>query len=63
MLKELLPRCDQTLKATVVEMAAEYEQRVQLGSRPIFHLEAFVARIMSLYKLYLDEAFALSGPF
>ena len=33
--------------------AAFYEHRVQTGSKEIFHLEAFVARFMSLYKTYI----------
>jgi len=31
---------------------------MQQGSKPIFHLEAFVAKFMSLYKQFLLE---LSG--
>ena len=28
---------------------------MQLGSKPIFHLEAFVAKFMSVYKQFLIE--------
>ncbi len=30
--------------------AAQFEHRLQQGSKPIFHLEAFLARVMSEYK-------------
>ena len=35
--------------------AAPQEHRMQLGSKPIFHLEAFVAKFMSVYKQFLIE--------
>jgi len=46
-------RLDPTMKGIVVEIAAQYEHRIQLGTKPIFHLEAFVAQFMSLNKQYL----------
>jgi replication factor C subunit 3/5 len=30
--------------------AASYEHRMQGGSKPIFHLEAFAAKFMAVYK-------------
>ncbi|PRP85924.1 replication factor C subunit 3 [Planoprotostelium fungivorum] len=51
---ELLGRVDTELKYDVVKWAAHYEQRMQTGSKPIFHLEAFVAKFMSLYKQFLS---------
>jgi len=50
---ELLGRVDTELKYDVVKYAALYEQRMQTGSKAIFHLEAFVAKFMSLYKQFL----------
>ncbi len=52
---------DTELKVLVCRYAAEYEHRLQLGSKEIFHLEAFVAKFMSIYKRYLleMEAFAM----
>eukprot|EP00993_Chasmostoma_nieuportense_P001763 NODE_2614_length_1136_cov_67.844400_g2494_i0.p1 GENE.NODE_2614_length_1136_cov_67.844400_g2494_i0~~NODE_2614_length_1136_cov_67.844400_g2494_i0.p1 ORF type:complete len:346 (+),score=92.55 NODE_2614_length_1136_cov_67.844400_g2494_i0:65-1102(+) len=38
------------LTAEVAHWAAHYEHRSQLGSKPIFHLEAFVCKFMHLYK-------------
>jgi len=53
---ELTTSCDGSLKTEVVQLAARYEHCMQLGSKPIFHLEAFVAKFMSVYKTFIDEA-------
>ena len=37
--------------------AAMYEQRMQSGSKPIFHLEAYIARFMSIYKKHMMQSF------
>ena len=52
---ELLKKMDDSLKPAVLESAAFYEHRLQLGSKPIFHLEAFVAKVMALYKKWSIE--------
>lgn len=57
-MSELVSNCDGALKAEVTQMAAYYEHRMQLGSKPIFHLEAFTAKFMSIYKRFLEEGFA-----
>lgn len=59
LLAELLPNCDGELKADVTQMAAYYEHRLQLGSKAIFHLEAFVAKFMSIYKRFVEEGLDL----
>lgn len=41
----------------VVQWAAHYEHRLQEGSKAIFHIEAFVAKIMSVYKTWSMTAF------
>jgi hypothetical protein len=40
----LLPKLDEELKPEVIHWAAFYEHRIRLGSKVIFHLEAFVAK-------------------
>jgi replication factor C subunit 3/5 len=55
---ELMPNLDDSLKLQVLEWAAFYEHRIAMGSKEIFHLEAFVAKYMALYKKYLNELFA-----
>lgn len=52
LLLELLKRLDQELKHGTVHWAAFYEHRLQEGQKAIFHLEAFVAKFMSLYKTW-----------
>lgn len=41
----------------VLAWAAHFEHRLQSGQKSIIHLEAFVARFMSLYKQFLIAAF------
>ncbi|KAG2435631.1 hypothetical protein HXX76_006834 [Chlamydomonas incerta] len=50
---ELLKRMDDEIKLETVSYAAQFEQRLQEGAKAIFHLEAFVARVMSNVKAYL----------
>jgi len=40
----LLPKLDEELKPEVIHWAAFYEHRLRLGSKAVFHLEAFVAK-------------------
>ncbi|XP_042313372.1 replication factor C subunit 3 [Sceloporus undulatus] len=55
LLTELLNNCDGQLKADVAQMAAFYEHRLQLGNKAIYHLEAFVAKFMALYKKFMED--------
>ena len=55
LLGELLRSCDGAMKAEVVSAAAQFEHRIHLGSKPVFHIEAFVAKFMSMYKRFLEE--------
>jgi replication factor C subunit 3/5 len=56
---ELLPTLDDSIKGEVVTWAAFYEHRIALGSKEIFHLEAFIAKFMSIYKRYINDMFGL----
>ena len=51
--EELMKKCDDELKHEVVHWAAHYEHRMNCGSKEIYHLEAFVAKFMALYKRYI----------
>ena len=46
--------------------AAYFEHRLQVGQKPIIHLEAFVARFMTIYKqarpCYAAERIAAAAP-
>jgi len=55
---ELLRKVDSSVKAELAEAAAMYEHRMQQGTKPIYHLEAFVAKFMSIYRRFLTTAFA-----
>jgi replication factor C subunit 3/5 len=50
---KLVEKVDDVLKAEVVKWASFYEHRLRLGSKVIFHLEAFVAKFMRLFEMYL----------
>ena len=49
----ILSQIDKNLVETVCDAAATYEARMQLGSKPVFHLEAFCARFICIYREYL----------
>ncbi|KXJ11265.1 replication factor C subunit 3 [Exaiptasia diaphana] len=55
LISELVTNCDGSLKAEVTNLAAYYEHRILLGNKAIYHLEAFVAKFMSIYKRFLEE--------
>lgn len=53
----LLRRVDDQIKHEIVQQAAFYDHRMHQGSKPIFHLEAFVAKFMAIYKRWVVESF------
>jgi replication factor C subunit 3/5 len=57
LVEELLNNLDDSVKLEVIEWAAFYEHRLALGSKDIFHLEAFIAKYMAIYKKYLNDLF------
>lgn len=56
--RELCKSLDDSLKHELVHWAAYYEHRIRLGSKEIFHLEAFVAKFMATYKKWLTMMFS-----
>ena len=44
----LLNQLDNEIKLDVINLAAFYEHRCRVGSKEIFHLEAFVAKFMAM---------------
>ncbi|KAF9157377.1 Subunit of heteropentameric Replication factor C (RF-C) [Actinomortierella ambigua] len=51
--KELVARIEKDeIKMKVIQEAAFYEHRLRIGNKAIFHLEAFVAKVMHIYKKY-----------
>lgn len=55
LVENLVKKCDMSLKAKTVEYAAMFEHRMQQGSKHIFHLEAFVAHFMAIYKKFMND--------
>jgi len=55
LLKELIKNCDGELKNDVTHWAAFFEHRMNKGSKAIYHLEAFVAKYMSIQKKFMEE--------
>ncbi|KAG9351800.1 hypothetical protein AGOR_G00027050 [Albula goreensis] len=55
LVSELLSNCDGHLKPEVAQMAGYYEHRLHLGNKAIYHLEAFVAKFMAIYKKSMEE--------
>ena len=53
--KELMKNCDGELKTQLIQYAAEYEHRLTKGNKAIYHLEAFVAKFMSIYMEFVEE--------
>lgn len=49
-----MDRIDEELKPQVAQWAAFYDHRLKLGNKPIYHLEAFVAKIMFVQKSFLE---------
>lgn len=50
---------DEQLKHKVIAAAASFEQRLAEGGKDVFHLEAFVARVMADYKGFVEEMMGL----
>ncbi|RKP11115.1 P-loop containing nucleoside triphosphate hydrolase protein [Thamnocephalis sphaerospora] len=50
---ELMKNVDDQLKPDIAEQAAFFDHRLRCGQKAIFHLEAFTAKFMSIYKRYL----------
>ncbi|KAL0101402.1 hypothetical protein PUN28_018909 [Cardiocondyla obscurior] len=56
LLKECIKNCDDQLKKEIIDVASTYQHRMIRGSKPIFHLEAFAAQFMAIYKKYIDSS-------
>ncbi|KAF1808801.1 P-loop containing nucleoside triphosphate hydrolase protein [Eremomyces bilateralis CBS 781.70] len=49
----LIPKVAPELRPEVIKWAAFYEHRVKMGSKQIFHLEAFVTKVMRLIESHM----------
>ena len=57
--KEMLSKVDDELKYEISRHAAMYELQMQQGQKAIVHLEAFLARSMSMFKQHLNKLVAM----
>lgn len=53
----LSPKLEDDLKHEMLHWAAHYEHQMQRGDKDIYHLEAFIAKFMLLYRNYLLKMF------
>lgn len=51
----LIKRVDSVLIPTICEAASTFESRMNQGTKPIFHLEAFVARFICIFQDYMNN--------
>ncbi|KAJ5072286.1 replication factor c subunit 3 [Anaeramoeba ignava] len=54
---ELIQKVGGEMQKQVIIWAAFFEHRSKLGTKPIIHIEAFMAKFMSLYKQFLSVNF------
>lgn len=52
LLLDLLSRMDSDVKYELMHFAAYHENKLQKGSKAIFHIEAFIARVMLICKQF-----------
>ena len=53
----LMENVDDSIRADIAKWAAYHEHRMQIGSKAIVHLEAFLARFMFIYKQWQTSFF------
>lgn len=55
LLHNILLQVDSQLIDPICQAASQYEARMQNGTKPIYHLEAFIARFICIYRDYLED--------
>lgn len=56
---ELTRHCENEVKYEIARYAAFYQLQMMSGNKPIMHLEAFLAKFMSIYKRHTNMLIAL----
>ncbi|KAI9164581.1 Replication factor C (RF-C) subunit [Blastocladiella emersonii ATCC 22665] len=54
---QIASRVPEPIRGQIIHHAAHYENTMCQGSKPIFHIEAFVARAMTTFKSFQVQAF------
>ena len=55
--KELVKNFDGELKTELCQIAAFYRHRLLKGNKTIYHMEAFVAKVMAIYMKFVEDKF------
>ncbi|TFK27532.1 P-loop containing nucleoside triphosphate hydrolase protein [Coprinopsis marcescibilis] len=53
--ERVVQKVDENIRADVMHWAAFYEVRMRVGNKKIFHLEAWVVKVMSIYKHFFYD--------
>ncbi|KAK0223415.1 P-loop containing nucleoside triphosphate hydrolase protein [Armillaria fumosa] len=53
--ERVVDRVDEVIKADIMHWAAIYEVRMRIGNKKIYHLEAWVVKVMSIYKHFFYD--------
>ncbi|KAF8903620.1 P-loop containing nucleoside triphosphate hydrolase protein [Mucidula mucida] len=53
--ERVVSRVDEAIRADIMHWAAIYEVRMRVGSKKIYHLEAWVVKVMSIYKHFFYD--------
>ncbi|PBK75864.1 P-loop containing nucleoside triphosphate hydrolase protein [Armillaria solidipes] len=53
--ERVVDRVDEAIKADIMHWAAAYEVRMRIGNKKIYHLEAWVVKVMSIYKHFFYD--------
>jgi replication factor C subunit 3/5 len=52
---ELIRKSDDTMRHVIATEAARFEHRIHTGSKPIFHIEAFIVRFMAEFQKQMQD--------
>lgn len=57
--EDFLRIADDEIGAEICNVAAKFDHSLSIGTKPIFHLEAFIARLMQIYNAFLHSRAAM----
>ena len=53
--QSLMVQVDDSIRNDIAKWAAYHEHRMQMGSKAILHIEAFIAKFMAIYKKWIMQ--------
>jgi replication factor C subunit 3/5 len=57
LIENIFKNVEDSVKSQIIECAAQFEYTMKRGTNPIFHLEAFIAKFMVIYKQWVIDSF------